>query len=70
MAADLKTARDVQHGDIDDTVVPGTVHLVDLDNNLHAKHSEAHQDIVLVPTPSDDPDDPVRLPSFHQSAIH
>lgn len=39
--------------------VPGTVHLVDLDHSMRAKHSAGHQDIVLVPAPSDDPDDPV-----------
>ena len=60
MATNLEAARDIQHGHIDDSVVPGTVHLVDLDHSLRAKHSAAHKDIVLVPTPSDDPDDPVR----------
>lgn len=49
----------IQTGHIDDSVVPGTVHLVDLDHTLRTKHSRAHQDIVLVPTPSEDPDDPL-----------
>ena len=62
MAANLEAVRDVQHGQIDDSVVPGTVHLVDLDHSMQAKHSKAQQDIVLVPTPSDDPDDPVSDP--------
>ena len=61
MATNLEAARDIQHGHIDDSAVPGTVHLVDIDNTMHAKHSKAHQDIVLVPTPSDDPDDPVQI---------
>ena len=40
--------------------VPGTVHLVDLEGTMHAKHaSGAIRDIVLVPTPSSDPDDPL-----------
>ncbi|TKA78380.1 hypothetical protein B0A55_04724 [Friedmanniomyces simplex] len=59
MATDLKAARDIQHGLIDESVVPGTVHMVDLDQTMQAKHSKAHQDIVLVPTPSDDPNDPL-----------
>ncbi|KAK5712154.1 hypothetical protein LTR17_018109 [Elasticomyces elasticus] len=59
MATDLQAARDIQHGLIDESIVPGTVHMVDLDHNLQAKHSKAHQDIVLVPTPSDDPNDPL-----------
>ena len=40
--------------------VPGTVHLVDLDGVLNAKHASGSQnDIVLVPAPSADPDDPL-----------
>lgn len=38
--------------------VPGTVHLVDLEHTIHARHA-ADKEIVLVPTPSDDPDDPL-----------
>lgn len=41
--------------------IPGTVHLVDLEGTLLAKHSSekgAH-DIVLMPAPSNDPDDPL-----------
>lgn len=41
--------------------IPGTVHLVDLEGTMHARHAEGtgRRDIVLVPTPSDDPDDPL-----------
>ncbi|KAF2141709.1 uncharacterized protein K452DRAFT_228429 [Aplosporella prunicola CBS 121167] len=41
--------------------IPGTVHLVDLEGTLRAKHAVgAHsRDIVLVPAPSSDPDDPL-----------
>lgn len=41
--------------------VPGTVHLVDLDGTIAAQHAKGtgRRDIVLVPTPSSDPDDPV-----------
>ena len=46
--------------DIDDKVVPGTVHLVDLEHTLQTKHAKGGQaDVVLVPTPSSDPNDPL-----------
>ena len=44
--------------------VPGTVHLVDLEGTMKAKHAKgARRDIVLVPAPSSDPDDPVCVSS-------
>ena len=44
----------------EDIAVPGTVHLVDLEGTIAAKHAKGdRQDIVLVPTPSADPDDPL-----------
>ncbi|KND86698.1 putative MFS-type transporter [Tolypocladium ophioglossoides CBS 100239] len=39
--------------------VPGTVHLVDLDCNMRARHADGTGDIVLDPVPSDDPEDPL-----------
>lgn len=40
--------------------IPGTIHLVDLEGTLLAKHASGGQhDILLVPVPSDDPDDPL-----------
>ncbi|KAF2710562.1 MFS general substrate transporter [Pleomassaria siparia CBS 279.74] len=40
--------------------IPGTVHLVDLLGTLNAKHATGGQkDIVLIPAPSADPDDPL-----------
>jgi hypothetical protein len=40
--------------------VPGTVYLVDLEGKSKAKHAGGgHKEIVLVPAPSSDPDDPV-----------
>lgn len=39
--------------------VPGTVHLVDLDHDMHARHASSSADIVLNPTPSKDPNDPL-----------
>ena len=39
---------------------PGTVHLVDLEQRLEAKHASGREkDILLVPAPSTDPDDPL-----------
>ncbi|EXJ94380.1 hypothetical protein A1O1_02774 [Capronia coronata CBS 617.96] len=50
-------------GAVDDNVelgVPGTVHLIDLDNNMGgAVHDKAHKDVILYPTPSADPEDPL-----------
>lgn len=39
---------------------PGTVHLVDLDGSMSTKHGgESERDIILVPRPSEDPEDPL-----------
>jgi hypothetical protein len=59
MATNLAQAAQIQHGHTDPSVVPGTVHLVDLDHSSKAQHSRAHSDIILVPTPSADPEDPL-----------
>lgn len=40
--------------------VPGTVHLIDLDNSLHVKHHEGLKNIILQPQPSLNPNDPLR----------
>lgn len=45
--------------DIDEYQVPGTIQLVDLDAHLATRHARGHKDIILVPTPSADPDDPL-----------
>ncbi|KAL4904498.1 hypothetical protein BDW74DRAFT_178604 [Aspergillus multicolor] len=40
--------------------IPGTVHLVDLDSTISSRHARgASRDVVLIPTPSNDPDDPL-----------
>ncbi|SPJ78071.1 related to transporter protein HOL1 [Fusarium torulosum] len=40
--------------------IPGTIHLVDLDRNLRVRHAGGGKgDIVLDPSPSDDPNDPL-----------
>lgn len=52
---------DTSHSSSDDIMaVPGTVHLVDLLGTMSARHAEGEQkDVVLVPSPSSDPDDPL-----------
>lgn len=47
------------HVVLDESLVPGTVHLVDLEHTMATRHAKDHQDIVLVPTPSADPEDPL-----------
>ncbi|ODQ61892.1 hypothetical protein WICANDRAFT_24927 [Wickerhamomyces anomalus NRRL Y-366-8] len=47
------------HGAINYKAVPGTTHLVDLDGHMNAHHSKGDSQIVLIPTPSEDPDDPL-----------
>lgn len=48
-----------EHGNIDELQVPGTVQLVDLEETIATRHARGHKDIILVPTPSADPDDPL-----------
>jgi hypothetical protein len=50
--------------------VPGTVHLVDLDGTMRAKHAanSGLRDVVLVPPPSSDPDDPVSVSQGSESS--
>jgi len=44
----------------ENVTVPGTVHLVDLEGTMATQHAQGgRRDIVLVPTPSADPDDPL-----------
>jgi len=40
-------------------IVPGTVLLIDTDHGVHGKHLGGDRDIVLVPQPSSDPEDPL-----------
>lgn len=39
--------------------IPGTVHLVDVDHTMQTRHASKNEDIVLNPTPSSDPNDPL-----------
>lgn len=53
----FRNAGAVDH--IVETEVPGTVHLVDLEGTMTAMHDKSHKDVVLYPTPSADPEDPL-----------
>ncbi len=46
---------------LDPNAIPGTIHLVDLEGTIRAKHASSAdlKDIVLVPAPSSDPEDPL-----------
>jgi hypothetical protein len=53
---------------INEEAVPGTVHLVDLDGGIQAKHAKGKlSDVVLVPAPSNDPDDPLNWSPIRKS---
>lgn len=41
------------------TATPGTVQIIDLHGVLNAIHGKEHKDIVLIPQPTDHPDDPL-----------
>lgn len=58
----IKTAdaSHIRHGQIDDTAVPGTIHLLDADQTIRAKHADTNREIVLVPAPSEDPGNKIR----------
>ncbi|ODV91957.1 hypothetical protein CANCADRAFT_30239 [Tortispora caseinolytica NRRL Y-17796] len=45
--------------EINEEVIPGTVHQVDLQGTLNVKHEAGHKDIVLIPQPTRDPEDPL-----------
>lgn len=46
-------------GKINTEEIPGTIHLVDLEHSISSRHAATQKDVVLVPTPSNDPDDPL-----------
>lgn len=60
MAPQVTGYRDA--GAVDNVVemgITGTVHLVDLDGSMGAVHDKSQKDVVLYPTPSSDPNDPL-----------
>lgn len=45
---------------VDKSAIPGTLTLLDLDHVMSTQHlANGNSDIVLIPTPSSDPDDPL-----------
>ena len=46
-------------GHIHEEAIPGTVHLVDLEHVMATKHATGKTEIILIPTPSNDPNDPL-----------
>ncbi|OUM52418.1 hypothetical protein BVG19_g1610 [[Candida] boidinii] len=53
-----RTAQEIEALAEDDWV-PGTVHLVDVNHDLNVEHN-GNSDVVLIPQPSEDPNDPLR----------
>ncbi|EEH08397.1 membrane transporter [Histoplasma capsulatum G186AR] len=48
-------------------MVPGTLHIVDLEGTMNVKHQKGGKsDIVLVPQPSNDPNDPLNWSKFRK----
>lgn len=47
---------------VDESHIPGTVQLVDVGQSAATLHAGDHNDIILVPTPSKDPNDPLNWP--------
>ncbi|OAQ96105.1 hypothetical protein LLEC1_07488 [Akanthomyces lecanii] len=45
--------------EMDESQIPGTVHLVDLEHKEATPHAGSSRDIILIPTPSRDPNDPL-----------
>lgn len=43
----------------DKKLPPGTVRLIDVDGSVAGQHASNAQDIILVPSPSEDPEDPL-----------
>src|SRR5687767_5044639 len=49
----------MDHRHFDEDHVPGTIRLVDVAGNASSQHDASHKDIVLIPRPSSDPEDPL-----------
>jgi hypothetical protein len=47
---------------MDTSLIPGTIHQVDLEGTIATEHSVGRlADVVLIPKPSSDPDDPLNV---------
>ncbi|KAL2670342.1 hypothetical protein Neosp_014809 [[Neocosmospora] mangrovei] len=49
--------------------VPGTVQLVDLEGHRGVAHAEDQRDVVLIPAPSSNPDDPLNWSSARKRVL-
>lgn len=54
--------------EIENVRIPGTIHLVDLDGTMDVRHEEG-DDIVLVPQPTDDPEDPLNWSKWRKRKL-
>lgn len=45
--------------DVDESQVPGTVLLIDVERTAETLHATSQDDIILIPTPSTDVNDPL-----------
>lgn len=55
------STKDIQEPNVVERLPPGTVRLIDMTGELDTKHADGkHQDdIILIPHPSEDPEDPL-----------
>jgi hypothetical protein len=53
-------------GDIDESQIPGTVLLVDVEHTAEALHSQNKDSIILIPTPSNDINDPLNWSTWRK----
>ncbi|KAK6199526.1 MFS general substrate transporter [Scheffersomyces amazonensis] len=52
----------------EDIKIPGTIHLVDIEGTLDVKHEE-DDNIVLIPQPTDDPEDPLNWSKWRKRKV-
>lgn len=52
--------------DIDESQIPGTVLLVDVEHTAEALHSQSKDNIILIPTPSNDINDPLNWSTWRK----
>ena len=48
----MASSHELNIAEIDDSIVPGTIHLVDVEHTLHAKHAKGTYQDVVVTTPT------------------
>lgn len=52
--------------DVDESQIPGTVLLVDVEHTAEALHSQSKDNIILIPTPSNDINDPLNWSTWRK----